>query len=167
VLIRDATHAEMEEVGQVRVTAYRAGGYLSETSVYEADLRALGVDGHGDVLIAVGTGDDHNTILGTVMLQPWPYAGQVLTDQSEAEIRALAVAPGAQGGGVGGALVRAVIERALAREVRRLMLLTRPDMHAAQRLYERAGFQRMPDRDWSPAPGFPLLAYGLLLARDS
>jgi hypothetical protein len=34
-------------------------------------------------------------------------------------------------------------------------------MFAAQHLYEVAGFRRIPDRDWCPAPGFTLLAYGL------
>ena len=37
---------------------------------------------------------------------------------------------------------------------------------AAQRLYQRAGFRRLPDRDWSPAPGVTLLAYGMDLAAD-
>jgi hypothetical protein len=36
-------------------------------------------------------------------------------------------------------------------------------MRAAHRLYERAGFVRMPERDWSPAPGTTLLAYGLAM----
>jgi hypothetical protein len=36
-------------------------------------------------------------------------------------------------------------------------------MTAAQHLYEDAGFVRLPERDWSPAPGVNLLAYGLAL----
>jgi ribosomal protein S18 acetylase RimI-like enzyme len=43
------------------------------------------------------------------------------------------------------------------------VLLTQADMRAAQRLYQRAGFRRLPDRDWSPRPGITLLAYGLPL----
>jgi ribosomal protein S18 acetylase RimI-like enzyme len=61
-------------------------------------------------------------------------------------------------------LVTAVIDRAARRGVRHLVLLTLAEMHAAQRLYTDAGFGRLPDRDWSPAPGAILLAYGLPLA---
>lgn len=167
VLIRDALPQEMAEVGQLRVTAYRSGGYLSENSGYEAQLRELGADGAGAVLVAVsaprpGAGQ-HDAISGTVMLQPWPHAGQVVTGSAEAEIRALAVAPDAQGAGVGSALLAAVIERASASGVDHLVLLTQPEMRAAQRLYERAGFRRLPGRDWSPSPGQVLLAYGMPL----
>ena len=32
-------------------------------------------------------------------------------------------------------------------------------MTAAQRLYERLGFTRLPERDWSPVPEIDLLVY--------
>lgn len=171
VLIRDALPTEMAEVGQLRVTAYRAGGHLSANSTYEAPLRELGTDGVGDVLVAVtppqaSPGRPDAAISGTVMLQLWPHAGQVVTGPAEAEIRALAVAPQAQGAGVGRALLRAIIERAKAGGVRHLVLLTHSDMYAARRLYERAGFRRLPGRD-RPAPGVMLLAYGMLLSRET
>lgn len=159
MLIRDATAAEMAEVAQVRVTAYQAGAHLSPR--YEQRLGELGADGIGDVLVAVDAG---GAITGTVMLQPWPHAGQVVTGPDEAEIRALAVLPRAQGTGVGQALLDAVIERARRRQVRHLVLCTQSDMITAQHLYSRAGFTRLADRDWSIPPGDPFLAYGLPLA---
>jgi ribosomal protein S18 acetylase RimI-like enzyme len=161
VLIRDATAAEMEQVAQVRVTAYLAGKHLSPGSGYEQRLRELGADGVGDVLVAVDAGGE---ITGTVMLQPWPHAGKVVTGPDEAEIRALAVLPQAQGGGLGRALLDAVIQRAQARRVRHLVLFTQDDMVAAHHLYAEAGFTRLADRDWSPSADNLLLAYGLLLA---
>ena len=72
--------------------------------------------------------------------------------------------PEAQGRGMGSSLLRAVIARAARQGVRHLVLLTQPEMLSAQHLYQRAGFRRLPDRDWSPAPGVILLAYGLALA---
>jgi ribosomal protein S18 acetylase RimI-like enzyme len=102
-------------------------------------------------------------VLGTVMLQYWPDGGQVVTGEHEAEIRALAVAPAGQGQGTGRALLHAAIERAERAGVTNLVLLTQPDMRAAQHLYQEAGFRRLPDRDWSPRPGVTLLAYGLPL----
>jgi ribosomal protein S18 acetylase RimI-like enzyme len=106
---------------------------------------------------------DGGQVVGTVTLQGWP-AGQMARGPGEAEVRALAVAPGARGRGVGAALVAAVIERAAGQGIRQLVLLTLPDMRAAHRLYSQAGFSRLPDRDWSPRPGEVLLAYGLVLA---
>ena len=38
-----------------------------------------------------------------------------------------------------------------------------PEMRAAHRVYERVGFRRVPERDWSPVPGVDLLAFALRL----
>jgi ribosomal protein S18 acetylase RimI-like enzyme len=162
VIVRDARPDELAKVGEIRVAAYVADGFMSPESGYAPTLRALGLDGNGTVLVAVAPEDD-SQILGTVMLQPWPHAGQVVAGRDEAEIRALAVIPEARGRGIADALLQAVIERAARQGVRHLVLLTQPEMLTAQRLYQRAGFRRLADRDWSPAPGMILLAYGLAL----
>jgi ribosomal protein S18 acetylase RimI-like enzyme len=162
VLIRAAAPAEFGVVGDLRVAAYLAGHHLSADSGYAPRLRELGADGLGDVLVAVDQ-DVAQPIIGTIMLEYWPDAGELVTGPDEAGIRALAVAPAAQGRGVGGALLLAVIARAQERAVRHLLLFTQPDMVTAQHLYEKAGFLRLPDRDWV-RPEFSLLAYGLLLA---
>jgi ribosomal protein S18 acetylase RimI-like enzyme len=158
--IRDAAPSEFEEVGAIRVAAYRADGFLSEESRYEPRLRALGTDGTGHVLVAE---NDAGELAGTIMLQGWPDAGEVVTGPGEAEIRALAVLPAARGTGTGRALLAAVIDRAREENVRHLVLSTQPEMKTAHRLYEAAGFARLPDRDWSPEAGVDLLAYGLVL----
>ena len=75
----------------------------------------------------------------------------------------LAVAPEAQGRGVGEALVRACIDQARADGRERLLLHTTSWMPAAHRLYARLGFERDPARDWSPIPEVPLIAYKLEL----
>lgn len=157
--IRDAKTAELAEIGTIRVAAYRADGFLSPESEYEPTLRGLGADGAGHVLVAERDG----VLLGTVMLQTWPKAGQLVTGPDEAEIRALAVLPEARGGGLGRALLAAVMERAVREHVRHLVLFTQTDMKTAHRLYADAGFVRLPERDWSPEPGIDLLAYGLIL----
>lgn len=166
VIVREARPAELAEVGDLRVAAYRAGRFLSPESRYEPTLRALGGAGEGTVLVAVPRGED-TRILGTVMLQPRPHAGQVVTAPDEAEIRALAVAPDGQGQGTGSALLRSVIGHAEGQGIRHLVLVTQPEMRAAHHLYEREGFRRLPERDWSPAPGMILLAYGLVLTSDA
>jgi ribosomal protein S18 acetylase RimI-like enzyme len=49
---------------------------------------------------------------------------------------------------------------------RHLLLLTLPDMRAAQHLYTEAGFRRLPERDFQPGSGPALLAFGLLLGAE-
>jgi GNAT superfamily N-acetyltransferase len=161
LIVRDALPGELPEVGEIRVAAYVADGFMSPDSGYAPRLRALGSEGDGEVLVAVDETDGR--ILGTVALQFWPYGGEIGVAQGDAEIRALAVAPGEQGRGTGTALLNAVIGRARQSGVRELLLLTQQEMKTAQRMYERAGFRRIPDRDWSPAEGVLLLAYGLAL----
>jgi ribosomal protein S18 acetylase RimI-like enzyme len=159
VLVRDARLDELAEIGELRIAAYLADGFLSATSEYAPTLRDLGMAGEGDILVAVADG----RIAGTVMLQPAQHAGPVVEGPDEAEIRALAVAPAARGLGTGRALLTAIIARAAQRGVCHLVLCTQVEMRTAQHLYEKAGFRRLADRDWSPAPGVTLVAYGLVL----
>jgi len=152
----------MAVVGEIRVAAYEAGGFISADSVYAPTLRGLGADGNGHVLVAAmpQCGD---LVVGTIMLQTWPYTGQVVAGPDEAEIRALAVRPNIQGMGIGRALLRHALKRAVELGVRHLVLCTEPAMRVAHRLYEQAGFVRLPERDWAPSPGTTLLVYGLIL----
>lgn len=171
--IREATAEDMAEVGEIRITAYLAGGFISADSGYAPHLRALGADGNGQVLVAVapsqqaadGQADPAGAgrVVGTIMLQVWPHTGPTVKGPGEAEIRALAVRPEVQGGGIGELLLRRVIERATVTGVRHLVLCTEPEMRAAHKLYERAGFARLHERDWSPTPQVNLLVYGLRL----
>src|SRR5205823_7159355 len=97
---------ELPAIGDLRVAAYRADGFLSESSGYAPILHALGADGKGEILVAA----EGPHLTGTVMLRYWPD-GNVLRAADEAEIRALAVAPAARGRGVGRALLEAVMRR--------------------------------------------------------
>jgi ribosomal protein S18 acetylase RimI-like enzyme len=159
VRIREARAEEFDRIGELRVAAYRADGFLSETSTYADTLRVLGMDGTGEILAAV----DGEDLVGTVTLVTWPHGGEVLRNPGEGEIRALAVASAARGQGIGRALLTAVMQRAAAREVHELLLLTQPEMEAAQHLYGEAGFHRLPGRDYEYAPGHRLFAFGMPL----
>lgn len=162
VVVRLARRAELAAVGELRVAAYRAQNLLSAHPAYAGPLRMLGADGRGEVLVAVDGADEE--ILGSIMLDPWHDRSELARGPDEAEVRGLAVAPAAQGRGVGTRLVRAVIARAAAGGARRLLLSTQPAMTAAQRLYVATGFSRLPERDWSPTPNLTLLAFGRPLA---
>ena len=47
------------------------------------------------------------------------------------------------------------------------LLSAQPAMTAAQHLYRLAGFTRLPELDWRPAPGLSLLAFGLVLPLEA
>ncbi|MFI8101997.1 GNAT family N-acetyltransferase [Streptomyces sp. NPDC086023] len=163
IVIREARPDEYAELGEITAQAYLKDGLLdqNETDDYANTLRDVaGRASHGEILVAVA--DDR--LLGGVAYAP---PGSELCDiagAGEAEFRMLAVAREGRGRGAGEALVRACIDRARATEgVTRLVMSTQPAMRGAQRLYERLGFTRTPERDWSPVPQLRLLTYTLEL----
>ncbi|WP_026119918.1 GNAT family N-acetyltransferase [Nocardiopsis potens] len=176
MIVRDMLPEEAAEVGELRVAAYRAEDLLSVHPPYTEVLRRLGSGGKGEILVAAHAAGDASDVdaaadpgggpgtapalLGTVMIEPWTPNSEVARGAHETEVRALAVAPQARGRGVARALMAEVERRAAARGADRIVLSTQPAMAAAQRLYTSRGFTRLPDRDWSPIPGFTLLAYG-------
>ncbi|MEO6206035.1 MAG: GNAT family N-acetyltransferase [Mycobacteriales bacterium] len=157
VTIRRVRPGEYDVVADLTAQVYRGEGYGSDD--YEPVLRDVaGRDRDAVVLVAV----DEDQILGAVAIAvSGPWAERAEPD--EAEIRMLAVDPGARGQGVGTSLVVACLERARAAGCLRMRLSTEPTMAAAHRIYDRLGFTRTPERDWYPAPDIPLLTYVLAL----
>src|SRR3954451_7580643 len=98
-------------------------------------------------------------VLGTVTLVADRGAVGEIAGPDEAEFRMLAVDPAAQGRGVGAALLRRVVDETRARGKARIVCSSLPEMRAAHRVYERAGFRRAPARDWSPVDDVRLLAF--------
>ncbi len=97
-----------------------------------------------------------------------PYAARLRdaaarAEQAELEFRMLSVAPGAQGQGVGAALVEHVLDHYRRADARAVVLSSLVEMAAAHRLYARHGFTRLPERDWSPVPDVHLIAFGTTL----
>ncbi|MBB4777157.1 GNAT family N-acetyltransferase [Actinomadura livida] len=154
VTVRPARPDEYELVGDLTVETYVDGGLVSPTSSYVETLRdAADRAAKSDLLVAEAGGE----VVGAVAYcgPGSPYVQVAGPD--EAEFRMLAVREKARGQGVGTAMVRACIDRARASGLRGLRLSTQANMVGAQRMYERMGFVRTPDRDWIPAPGVKLL----------
>ena len=164
VSVRRARPGDYEALGEITVAAYVGDGLLNAAtdSPYLGVLRDVADRAaSAEVLVCI---DDGGTVLGGVTFVdgPGPYAD--VARLHEAEFRTLAVAGAARGRGAGEALVQACIDRACAIEgCSRLVISTQPSMAAAQRLYGRLGFARMPERDWMPVPHITLLTYGLEL----
>jgi ribosomal protein S18 acetylase RimI-like enzyme len=164
VIIREARPDEYPAIGELRVTAYQALGLLPEGSDYVDTLRGFGFGTDCTVLVATEETDhDGDALLGTITIEPFEPSSELARDETEADIRAFAVAPAGQGRGVGRSLLLAVIDRADKGGLRCLRLCTNPVMQAAQHLYETTGFSRTPALDWSPAPTLTLRAYELAL----
>lgn len=156
--VRVAAPAEYAAIGELCVAAYTAIDQL-EHEDYAATLRdAAGRAAAACLLVAVADGVVLGTV--TVVLDGGPLAE--ITRPGEGGFRMLAVDPAAARAGVGQALVQDVLMRATGAGLTRVVCSTRPGMLGAQRLYERLGFIREPERDWSPLPGLALYVY----ARD-
>ena len=156
--VREAGPADLVAAGEVVAAAYRhdlsiGEGYLEH--VRDASSRAQQA-----VVLVAAEGD---IVLGSVTYAAGGTAMAQRAAADEAELRMLGVDPSARGQGIGEALVRACIERARTAGLRRVVLSTQPEMRAAHRVYERLGFVRREDLDWSPEPDVCLMAYELTL----
>ncbi|MEU0789244.1 GNAT family N-acetyltransferase [Amycolatopsis sp. NPDC005961] len=157
VEIRPPRPEEYAAAGEVTVQAYEADGHLAGDVGYDAKLRDVASRAElAEVLVAV---DATGEVLGTVtVVRPGsPYAE--ISRPGELEFRMLAVAPSARGRGVGEALTRAVLGRARALGIPKVVLSSLDRMQTAHRLYERLGFARLAERDWRPFPHISLIAY--------
>ena len=161
--VRSARPEEHDGLAQVTVDAYREllGEHLSEGYATElADV--AGRADSSELLVAVD--GDGRVLGGIAYVRPGsPLAW--FDGQDVAGLRMLAVAPEAQGRGVGAALIDGSVELARAEGRRLLLLHTTARMTVAHRIYERAGFRRDPARDVVLTSGLQLLAYALHLGR--
>jgi ribosomal protein S18 acetylase RimI-like enzyme len=163
VMVRPARPEEYAAVGELTLAAYVADGYLDHDADYAAELRAAAHRAAEADLVVAADANTHE-LLGTVTYCVSGSHYAEISRPGEAEFRMLAVRPDARGRGVGITLARWCVERAREQGYTALVLSSLDRMTAAHRLYERLGFDRLPERDWAPAPGISLIAYRLELA---
>jgi ribosomal protein S18 acetylase RimI-like enzyme len=161
VAIRIAQPQDLARAGELTYAAYADSNVLGTDPDYGNYLRDAASHAEiAEVLVAVEPDDE---VIGTVRLT---FPGSPMTElaeDGEAEFRMLAVDPKAQGRGVGQALVEACIDRSRERGSHTLVISVIAGNDTAERLYRRMGFERLPERDWSPVPGTDLLAWRLTL----
>ena len=155
--VRRARPGELDAVGALTALAYQVDGPTTDGYAAKlADARSRAHD--AELLVAV---DAEDRLLGTVTIA---LAGERFADiarDGELEFRMLAVDPAARRRGVGEALTRAVVERARELGVHRIVLSSMRRMTTAHRIYERLGFRRLPERDWTVPPSTTLITYAL------
>ena len=162
-LIRPIEPAEHAALGELTVAAYHSIHFaMPHQDAYDVELRDVTRRAATScVLVAVSPAGE---LLGGVTYVRGPedpYSEEL--QEGEAGIRMLAVDPDHQGRGIGRTLTQACLNRARSEGRRRLVLHTGAWMHNAIRLYERMGFERVPELDFAPVPGVALITYAMEL----
>jgi ribosomal protein S18 acetylase RimI-like enzyme len=162
--IREARDDELDAVAEVMVAAYEE--YIppdttGELLAYREDIRDVrSRRAHATLIVA----EERARILGAVTYYPdasreghagWPPQWSV--------VRLLGVHPDARGRGIGRLLTAECIRRARAGGCAAVGLHTTEFMAVARAMYERMGFVRVPDLDFSPIAGIHVMAYRLSL----
>jgi ribosomal protein S18 acetylase RimI-like enzyme len=150
--IRECTDADWPQaMGLIRSVFFGEG--FGSAQRLEQNVRREIIEPAGTTLVAVEAGA-RGQVLGAVVLAHRGGPLALTAKEGEAEIRMLVVNPEARGRGVGEALVRECQNRAALppHSAHTMVLHTQPLMVAAQRLYERLGFVRVPARDLTFGP---------------
>lgn len=157
-LVRDD---EIDAVAALTEAAYAVDFELNPG--YRADILAV-AERARDHQVWVATDAASGALLGTVSTPRAGCAISQLARPGELDFRFLGVAADARRRGIGRLLVDHVLSLARLRGTERVVLNTGPDMVAAHRLYEAAGFERLHEREYEferpDGSSFLMMAYG-------
>jgi len=159
IKLRDARVDELDIIAKLLVAAYQEYKEFMPADRWDWYRNDI-IDVHSrmansELIVA----EVRNNIAGAVTLYPqgsnngWPagWAG----------IRLLAVHPDYRGRGIGRALMEECIHRCRERGTKTIGLHTTELMKVARAMYERIGFERIPEFDFHPAPDTTVFAYRL------
>ena len=162
--LRDALEGDQESIRDVTLAAY--GVYAPVMGPHWQFYKQNILETLADVAPAEQVvAERDGAVVGTVLLYPAgtvfraPGAESIILTWPE--MRLLAVAPAAQGLGIGAALVKECISRARASGTAELTLHTTEMMQVAMEMYERMGFHHAPELDFHPVPDVTVKGYRL------
>ena len=155
MLVRRASTADLERIGDLTVRAY-AAFTLGPADPYVERLRDAASRASGAELWVAVEGD---RLLGSVTYCPPGSSYREVARDDEGEFRMLAVDPAARGLGAGTALAELCEARARGHRAEGMAISSLAEMTDAHRIYDRLGYGRDPGRDWSPLPGVALIAF--------
>ena len=156
IALRRAAPSDFPDVRRITRDAYLRAGHFTADHPYmsvldDVEHRAE----HAQVWVAEAAGQVVAAV--TLTFAGRPYS-EIAAD-GELEFRMLAVDPARQGGGVGRAVVREVVEHARKLPgIGAISITSAMFMERAHRLYESLGFRRAPERDWY-VPGEDVLLW--------
>jgi ribosomal protein S18 acetylase RimI-like enzyme len=156
VTVRVAEPADLPQVGELTAHAYLADELVDPEDGYVGELRDAARRAAGATVLVAVDGDE---VLGTISLAPAGTEYAEIAEPGEIELRMLAVRPDVRGRRIGQLLMRAAIERGLGWGAHAVVLSTMPEMRSAQRVYDRMGLRRTPERDWAGESGHAFLTY--------
>ncbi len=160
IAIRRPDPAEIGLVGALTLEVYVGGGFIPADSDYTEELGDATTRA-AEAELYVATTEPGDEVVGTVTFAAYGSPWAEVAGPGEGEFRMLAVREAARGRGVGQALVRHCLARARELGLAAVVLSSSPTMTGAHRVYERLGFGRTPEVDWSPVPGLLLRTYRL------
>jgi ribosomal protein S18 acetylase RimI-like enzyme len=156
VALRRAAPSDFPEVRRITRDAYLRAGHFAADHPYmgvlaDVEHRAA----HAEVWVAEAAGKVVAAVTLTFAGQPYSEIAQ----DGELEFRMLAVDPRHQGGGVGRAVVRAIVDHARQLPgIGAISITSATFMERAHALYRSMGFRRAPERDWY-VPGEDVLLW--------
>ncbi|GAE35522.1 GNAT family N-acetyltransferase [Halalkalibacter akibai] len=153
MLIRDAQIHELEVIRTQRVAAYSEHAQAISDEHWLALKKAISSEADVQAGVERIVAEIDGEIVGSVALFP-PHSNAyegLVDDIDYSEIRLLAVKPEARGKGVARALIDECIARTKAKKLDAIGLHTADFMESAITLYNRMGFERLPQYDFEPA----------------
>jgi GNAT superfamily N-acetyltransferase len=150
---------DLAAAGAIVQQAYFALPDYPRDPYYDATLGDVAARAHEAVVVVAFIG---NRLVGCLTYVPDHHNPHAEFDDAKAAgFRYFGVDPSVQGKGVGEAMVRWCIHEAKRTGHRRLRIHTLASMPAAQRLYERIGFERDPahDEDWDGIAGLAFVLH--------
>jgi predicted N-acetyltransferase YhbS len=156
ITIRAATPADERAVVELWTEAFLTGHPEGVSEPYtEADFRDT------DEVAEIHVAESDGVVVGAVTLFDADHEG--INVASEAEVGRLAVARSQRRNGIGRLLLERCNEQARRRDCEAMVLWSGPHQTAGHRLYESAGYRRIPDRDRLGDDGREQLVFRLAL----
>jgi ribosomal protein S18 acetylase RimI-like enzyme len=156
IALRRAAPSDFPDVRRITREAYLRAGHFTADHPYMSVLEDVEHRAeHAQVWVAEAAGQVVAAVTLTFADQPYSE----IAAEGELEFRMLAVDPASQGGGVGRAVVREVVDHARRLPgIGAISITSATFMERAHRLYESLGFRRAPERDWY-VPGEDVLLW--------
>ena len=154
--IRRADPGEYKALGRLTAQSYEQlpgmPGRAEQPAYYAMLHDVAGRAGKPFIEILVAVTPEQELLGGVTFVGDMAYydaGGTAAANKDSSGIRLLAVKPEARGIGVGRALTLACIRKAIERGRSQVILHTTKSMEIAWAMYERMGFTRSPDLDFS------------------